>query len=93
MKHLKTIMLTLFCALTLGMGPFAAPGSAHANPLQVQVGVGVGIGIPLGGSHHRRRRRRRRSTVVIAAPIHVERHDNGKHKGQQKREDHGGDRH
>ncbi len=73
MKHRITITLIVFCALFLGMGPFAALNTARAISNQIHVGVGVGVGVhPV---YHRRHRRHHRRAVVIAPQIDIHAHD------------------
>ena len=91
MKHRITITLIVFCAMCLGIGQFAGPNTARASANQIHVGVGIGI----APNHHRHHRRHRRPIVIAPRVIehHDGHHDNGNHRGQEKREDHGKDRH
>jgi hypothetical protein len=69
MKNLKTITLSLFCVLMLGLGQLSAPVTASAAPSQVRVGVGLRVAPHY--RHHRRRRPRHHRKPGVVLGVHI----------------------
>lgn len=66
MKHLITVTLIVFCALTAGIGGFTSPNTAKASTNQVHLGVGIG-----NAHHYRHHRRRHHRRAAVHLGVHI----------------------